>query len=90
VFRYSHLAAVGIVVGQAWLGRICPLTTWENALRRRAGQSSYEETFIQHWLHPLLFYAAPAWVFTAIYSIFGVLVALVWWRAAYRSRVGRR
>ena len=57
-FRLSHLAAVGFVVLQAWLGQLCPLTIWENELRRRAGQSSYSETFVEHWLHDILFYQA--------------------------------
>ena len=78
-FRLTHLAAIGIVVAQAWLGRICPLTTWENALRHRAGQDVYTETFVQHWLHRILFYDAEPWVFAAIYTVFGALVVLVWW-----------
>jgi multisubunit Na+/H+ antiporter MnhB subunit len=78
-FRLAHLAAIGIVVAQAWLGRLCPLTVWENELRRRAGQDTYTETFVQHWLHRVLFYEAEPWVFTAIYTVFGALALLVWW-----------
>ena len=81
-FRYAHLAAVGIIVLQAWLGRLCPLTLWENALRRKAGQPVYEETFIQHWLHELLFYDLPFWVFTLAYTLFGAAVVWVWWRTS--------
>jgi hypothetical protein len=86
-FRYSHLAAVAIIVLQSWLGVICPLTHWENALRARAGQPAYTESFIQHWLHAVLFYDAPAWVFTLIYSLFGGLVTLIWWLAARRQKL---
>ena len=78
IFRITHLAAIGIVVLQAWFGQLCPLTIWENALRRRAGQSGYSETFIEHWLHEILFYEAAPWVFTAIYTVFGLLVVLTW------------
>ncbi len=78
IFRITHLAAIGIVVLQAWFGQLCPLTLWENALRRRAGQSGYAETFIEHWLHEILFYQAEPWVFTTIYTAFGLLVVLVW------------
>ena len=78
IFRIAHLAAVGFVVIQAWLGQLCPLTIWENELRRRAGQSDYTETFIEHWLHEILFYQAQPWVFTTIYTGFGALVVLVW------------
>ncbi len=78
VFRVTHLVAVGVVVLQAWLGQLCPLTIWENELRRRAGQSGYAETFVEHWLHEILFYQAEPWVFTTIYTCFGALVVLVW------------
>ncbi len=77
-FRIAHLVAVGFVVLQTWLGQLCPLTIWENELRRRAGQSDYSETFVEHWLHEILFYQAQPWVFTMIYTCFGALVALVW------------
>ncbi len=80
-FRIAHLAAVGFVVLQAWLGRLCPLTIWENELRRRAGQSGYTETFIEHWLRDILFYQADPWVFTTIYTCFGALVVIVWLRS---------
>ena len=78
IFRITHLAAIGIVVLQAWLGQLCPLTVWENELRRWAGQSGYTETVVEHWLHEVLFYQAAPWVFTTIYTGFGVLVVLVW------------
>lgn len=77
-FRIAHLAAIGIVVLQAWFDRFCPLTLWENELRRRAGESGYTESFIEHWLHEILFYQAEPWVFTTIYTIFGALVLFVW------------
>ena len=79
-FRLTHLASIAVIVAQAWLGMVCPLTTLEMWLRRKAGQVSYEESFIEHWLSELLFYEAPGWVFTVVYSGFGILVALVWWR----------
>ena len=77
-FRIAHLAAIGIVVLQAWFGQLCPLTVWENSLRRQAGESGYTETFVEHWLHEVLFYQAEPWIFTTIYTCFGVLVVLVW------------
>lgn len=77
-FRIAHLAAISFIVLQAWLGQFCPLTIWENELRRRAGQSGYTETFAEHWLRDILFYQAAPWVFTTIYTCFGALVALVW------------
>jgi hypothetical protein len=80
LFRLAHLAAIAIVVAQAWLGVVCPLTTLESWLREQAGQAVYETSFIEHWLTRLLFYEAPAWVFTAAYSVFGLAVVAAWWR----------
>jgi hypothetical protein len=36
-------------------GRRCPLTDWENALRLRAGESGYSESFIEHYVLPLIY-----------------------------------
>ena len=78
-FRAVHLAAIGVVVLQAWLGIICPLTTWEMHFRELAGEYTYSGSFIEHWLHRLIFFQAPSWVFAACYSVFGALVAVTWW-----------
>jgi hypothetical protein len=77
-FRIAHLAAIGIVVLQAWLGVLCPLTVLENTLRRRAGEPGYAGSFIGHWLHQLIFYDAEPWVFTAAYTAFAAAVAATW------------
>lgn len=77
-FRLLHLVAIGIVVVQSWLGMICPLTVWEMALRKQAGAGTYAGSFIQHWLHQLLYYSAPDWAFMLLYSAFGLLVLASW------------
>jgi len=77
-FRIAHLLAIGVVVLQSWLGRICPLTTWEMALRERAGDATYDGAFIAHWLDALLYYRAPAWIFIAAYTAFALLVVTSW------------
>ena len=79
-FRVVHFAAIGIVVAQAWLGRICPLTTLETWLRGRAGEPSYSGSFIEHWVQRILFYDVPPSVFTLGYTLFGLLVLVAWWR----------
>ncbi len=79
MFRLAHLLAIGIVAAQAWLGRLCPLTVWEMALRQRAGQASYGASFVAHWLGRLLYWDAPGWVFTAAYTLFGLAVLAAWW-----------
>jgi hypothetical protein len=80
LFRQLHLAAIAVVVLQSWLGRICPLTAWEMALREQAGDATYTGAFVAHWLSALLYYRAPAWVFALIYTLFGLLVVFAWFR----------
>jgi len=77
-FRFAHLIAIGVVVLQSWLGMLCPLTTWEMALREKAGDAVYSGTFVSHWLDTILYYNAPPWVFVVCYTIFGLLVLASW------------
>jgi hypothetical protein len=77
--RLAHLALIGFVVVQSWMGEICPLTVWEQSLRLQAGQGSYGGSFIEHWLSRLIFFNAPAWWFVVIYTAFSMLVLLSWW-----------
>ncbi len=88
-FRLLHAAAILFVVAQAWLGVTCPLTTWEMALRERAGRATYGGDFIGHWLQSMLYFEAPPWVFTLAYSAFALLVVAVWLRFP-PARAGRR
>ena len=77
--RVAHLAAIGIVVAEAWLGVVCPLTALEMWLRLQGRGPTYAGSFIEHWLSRLLYYDAPPWVFTIAYSLFGLAVAATWW-----------
>lgn len=86
-FRLAHLAAIAVVVAESWFGIVCPLTTLEAWLRVRAGAPLYGGTgFVEHWLQRLLYYDAPAWVFTLGYTAFALLVGLAWWRFPPRRR----
>ena len=85
-FRVVHLAAIGVVVLQSWLGVICPLTKLEMALRDRAGDTTYVGGFVSHWLETILYYRAPAWVFAVVYTAFGLLVLLSWFWVPPRRR----
>ena len=77
-FRGLHLGAIAVVVLQAWLGMVCPLTTLEMALRASAGDAIYAGSFIAHWMGRLLYYHAPQWVFVVAYSLFGLAVLATW------------
>lgn len=79
-FRALHLLAISVVVLESWLGIECPLTTLENWLRMQAGQGVYQGSFIQHWVHGVMFYQAPGWVFALVYTLFALAVVAAWWR----------
>lgn len=79
-FRALHLLAILIVVAESLLGIECPLTTLENWLRIQAGQGVYQGSFIQFWVHQVMFYSAPGWVFATVYAAFAALVVAAWWR----------
>lgn len=85
-FRLAHLGAIGFVVVQAWWGATCPLTVLEMSLRAQARASTYQGSFIEHWLQRWLYYEAPAWVFTLGYTTFGLLVVATWWRWPPRQK----
>lgn len=87
--RIAHLVLVGFIVLQTWLGQLCPLTVWEQALRRDAGQAAYGESFVEYWLGRLLYVQAPWWAFVAAYTAFGLLVVASWWRFPPRARGAR-
>ena len=77
-FRYTHIAAICVVIIQSWVGVVCPFTTWEMALRSKAGETVYSGTFISHWLESILYYQASPWLFVILYTAFGALVIASW------------
>ena len=85
-FRLTHVAAILVVVAQAWLGELCPLTALESWLRVKAGSPGYSKSFIEHWLQRTIFYEAPFWVFTLVYTAFALLVFAAWWHFPPRRR----
>lgn len=85
-FRGAHLATIGIVVAEAWLSITCPLTTWENQFRRLAGEATYSGDFVGRWLHEVLYFDLPPWIFTLIYTAFGLAVIATWVFAPPRRR----
>lgn len=72
LFRLTHLAAILFVVTESLAGSLCPLTRWEYELRGIEADRS----FIQYWLHQILYYDSPESVLTASYVIFALLVAI--------------
>ncbi|MCR4300045.1 MAG: DUF2784 domain-containing protein [Sulfuricaulis sp.] len=78
LFRWLHLLAIGFVVLETWFGVTCPLTSLESIFRNIGGVAEYENGFIRHWTQRLVFYSAPSWVFTLIYTVFAGFVGLSW------------
>jgi len=78
--RLAHLAAIAVVVAEAWVGIVCPLTTLEQSLRERAGDAGYGGGFIEHWVQRLIYYDLPGWVFVLGYSLFALAVVAAWCR----------
>ena len=76
ILRIAHLIAIGFVTLESWCGVACPLTVLEDWLRVRAGTSSYQTSFVGDWVQRLLYYSAPPWVFTALYTAFALLVVV--------------
>jgi hypothetical protein len=72
-FRYAHLAAIAFVAAESLMGMACPLTAWEDALRRAAPDAP---GFVARWVGRLLYYDLPAWVFTVAYVAFAIAVAV--------------
>lgn len=75
-FRSLHFVAIAVVVAESLCGVTCPLTVWEQNLRRLAGNESYTGDFIPNLMHDLLFIEAAPWVFTLLYAAFGIVVLL--------------
>lgn len=81
-FRYLHLAAIAYVAAEAVLGIACPLTIWEDLLRG----GLRPESFIARWVHRLLYYRAPEWVFSAAYVAWTLATLLTLWLVPPRRR----
>jgi hypothetical protein len=85
-FRFTHLAAILIVVLELLFKTNCPLTVWEVELRSLAGQPVSEATFVGRLMHYLLFVAVPGWMAPAIYIGCALLIALTFVLAPPRRR----
>jgi len=60
VFRYAWFAWIHLPAA-CWgafvelTGRICPLTMLENYLRVNAGQEGYADSFVEHYILPVIY-----------------------------------
>ena len=84
-FRLAHLAAICLVAVEALLGIMCPLTVWEDALRGRNTESG----FVSRWVHRVMFYNLPEWMFTAAYVAFAAIVLATYRLVPPRKKIPR-
>ena len=69
-----HLPAVGLGDLIEFAGWICPVTPWEQSLRRLAGEQGYSGGFVEHYLFPLLY---PEGLTRDVQIVLGVLVLVI-------------
>lgn len=75
-FRLIHLALMGIVLAESFIGMLCPLTTWEADLRIAAGAPHHTTSFIAYWVSRLLFHDYSATAYMVAYALFFLAVIL--------------
>jgi hypothetical protein len=75
-FRWPHAGLMGVVLAETVAGKLCPLTVWEAALRRAAGEGGdASASFVGYWLGRVLFLDfAPVWFAVAYGLFFGLIV----------------
>jgi len=89
VLRHPRLAWVPLPAA-AWgatiefTGWICPLTPWEQSLRRLGGQAGYAGGFVEHYLLPLLYPSGLTASRQLVLGIFVVAVNVVIYLAVLR------
>lgn len=83
---WLHLPAVAWGALIEFAGWICPLTPWEQQLRRLAGERGYSSGFLEHYLLPILY---PEGLTRDTQVVLGALVLLIN-AAAYALILRRR
>ena len=71
---WIHIPAVAWGALIEFAGWICPLTPWEQSLRRLAGEKGYSGGFVEHYLLPILY---PAGLTRDVQIVLGVLVLAI-------------
>jgi hypothetical protein len=83
-FRCIHFLMIAIVAFEAIGGIDCPLTSWETALRRLAGEEVSDATFVGRMMHQLIIYDLPTWVFNVLHVSFALIVLATFWLVPVR------
>jgi Protein of Unknown function (DUF2784) len=84
---WPHVAVVAWAAAIVTVGFTCPLTPLEQLLRERAGQSSYDGGFVDHYLDGVVYPGR----FTALARLLvGVLIVIGYARLLARNRRRRQ
>jgi len=66
---WPHLAAVALGLISITIRFDCPLTTWEQSLRREGGQRPYTNGFVDHYLTGRIYPHGYAWAVQALFAV---------------------
>jgi hypothetical protein len=80
---WPHLAVVAWAAAIVSIGFTCPLTPLEKHLRERAGSSSYDDGFIDHYLEGVVY---PGGMTTLARLMVAVLIAVGYAAVVARNR----
>lgn len=69
-----HMPAAGWGAIIEYKGWICPLTPWENSLRKLAGEEGYTEGFIEHYILQVVY---PPGLTRDMQTTLGTIVVVV-------------
>ena len=85
---WLHIPAVAWGVWVVFARRVCPLTPLENWFRRQVGGPTYTESFIDHYLIPLLY---PGFSRETQYVLSGLVLAInmLAYVIVFRRRAGK-
>ena len=71
---WLHLPTALWAMAIEFYGGVCPLTPLENWLHQQAGESGYSESFIQHYIAPIVY---PGEITTTVRVVLGTAVLLI-------------
>jgi len=83
---WPHLAAVALGLISITIRFDCPLTTWEQSLRRDAGQRPYTNGFVDHYLTGRIYPHGYEWAVQALFAASVVISYALIYRTAGRHR----
>lgn len=90
-WAWLHLPAMTWGIWIEWSGGICPLTPLENRFRHLASEPGYHESFIEHYLVPLIYpeqlNPSIQWILGAVLLLINLIIYWQVLRAAGKRRV---